>query len=150
MGVAVVAGGACYINNCGEVIPVAMTAGGKAWDSAMDLISTKSDAQSTNYKCMSANEPTIRAVLKGDTHVTLQKSVSLPVIQAFVTRVENGDRVIPPIKTDGNIIVDGNHRYIVGKLCKINVPITPSNAPNGLLRYPMSQIQLSPFDWGNR
>ncbi|MGC3818661.1 RHS repeat-associated core domain-containing protein [Acinetobacter sp. G11] len=106
--------------------------------------------ESCEKKCLPANESTIRSVLTGDRHLTLQKSVSLPVIQAYVARVESGQRSIPPIKADGNIIVDGNHRYIVGKLCSINVSKLPSNASHGLQRFPMSQIKVDGYDWGNR
>ncbi|WP_174560888.1 hypothetical protein [Acinetobacter bouvetii] len=99
---------------------------------------------------MPANESIIRSVLTGDRHLTLQKYVSLPVIQAYLARVESGQKCIPPIKADGNIIVDGNHRYIVGKLCSINISKLPSNASNGLQRFPMSQMKVDGYDWGNR
>ncbi len=131
---------------------VGAVAGGALYFSTKTETSTKDKTKKDNNpnKCLPANEPTIRAVLQGDPHLTLQKAVSLPVIQTYVARVESGQRVLPSIKTDENIIVDGNHRYIVGRLCKINVPEVPSIAPTSAPRYPIQDIQLSPIDWGNR
>jgi len=39
--------------------------------------------------------------------------VSLPAIQRYIDRLNAGEQA-PPIKMDGNVIVDGNHRYIAG------------------------------------
>jgi hypothetical protein len=39
--------------------------------------------------------------------------VSLPAIQRYIDRLNAGE-LAPSIKMDGNIIVDGNHRYIAG------------------------------------
>ncbi|MEQ5209033.1 RHS repeat-associated core domain-containing protein, partial [Proteus sp. fly-1067] len=57
----------------------------------------------------------IQGALKGDTMQTVQGSVSLPAIQRYVDRLLKGD-VAPPIKVDGNVIVEGNHRYVAGKI----------------------------------
>jgi len=46
---------------------------------------------------------------------TTQNAVSLPAIQRYVDRLNAGEKA-PPIKMDSNVIVDGNHRYIAGKV----------------------------------
>ncbi|EOD2820351.1 TPA: hypothetical protein U2K68_003979 [Providencia stuartii] len=62
---------------------------------------------------------------------TAQGSVSLPAIQRYVDRLLKGD-VAPPIKVDGNIIVESNHRYVAGKIVG-KIPET----------------KVDTFDWGN-
>jgi hypothetical protein len=57
----------------------------------------------------------IQQSLKGDKTISAQDGVSLPMIQRYVDRLLKGD-VAPPIKMDGNVIVDGNHRYIAAKI----------------------------------
>ena len=41
--------------------------------------------------------------------------VSRPMVERYVRMLEAGETP-PPIKVDGNIIVDGNHSYIAGRL----------------------------------
>jgi len=55
----------------------------------------------------------ILSALKGDSTQTTQNAVSLPAIQRYVARLNAGKKA-PPIKMDGKVIVDGNHRYIAG------------------------------------
>ncbi|WHP32004.1 RHS repeat-associated core domain-containing protein [Trabulsiella odontotermitis] len=92
----------------------------------------------------------IRNSLKGDTMQTLQGSVSLPAIQRYVDRLLKGD-VAPPIKVDGNVVVEGNHRYVSGKVAG-KMPdtapgsLSPSQVPN---IKPMSETDVDEFDWGN-
>jgi len=57
----------------------------------------------------------IKQTLKDDLTQTTQKAVSLPAIQRYVARLNAGEKA-PPIKIDGDVIVDGNHRYIAGKM----------------------------------
>jgi len=57
----------------------------------------------------------IKKTLYGEPTKTTQNAVSLPAIQRYVDRLNAGEKA-PPIKMDGNVIVDGNHRYIAGKL----------------------------------
>jgi len=92
----------------------------------------------------------IRDVLKDDTMQTLQGDVSLPAIQRYVDRLLKGD-VAPPIKVDGNVVVEGNHRYVAGKVAG-KMPetspgtLSPSQVPN---IKPMSSTTVDDFDWGN-
>lgn len=92
----------------------------------------------------------IRDSLKGDIMQTLQGSVSLPAIQRHVDRLLKGD-IAPPIKVDGNVVVEGNHRYVAGKVAG-KMPdtapgnLSPSQVPN---IKPMSETDVDEFDWGN-
>lgn len=58
----------------------------------------------------------------------------------------------PPIKVDGNVIVDGNHRYVAGKVLGKIPETTPGTIP--LSKAPdvksVSDIGISDIDWGNR
>ena len=47
---------------------------------------------------------------------TLQKSVSIPAVARYTALIERGS-IAPPVKMDGNTIVDGNHRMVAGLLC---------------------------------
>jgi len=40
--------------------------------------------------------------------------ISLPKVQQYVDKLLKRE-VAPAIKVDGNIIVDGNHRYVAGR-----------------------------------
>jgi RHS repeat-associated protein len=93
----------------------------------------------------------MRDALKGDTMQTVQGEVSLPAIQRYVDRLLKGD-VAPPIKVDGNVVVDGNHRYISGKILGKTPETTPGTLPLSKMPdiKPMSDIGVSDFDWGNR
>ena len=102
-------------------------------------------------KCKPATPQNIRTVLSSSTYQTLQMSVSAPVIQVFANRIENGQNP-PPITIDGNIIVDGNHRYIAALLCGRSVAANQGTAPltRKQLAIPISQIRIDLVDYGNR
>lgn len=53
----------------------------------------------------------------------------------------------PPITIDGDVIVEGNHRYIAGLLCQIDVERMPGTAPHSAARYLMRQIEVDELDW---
>lgn len=96
------------------------------------------------------NEDMIKKALEHDPMQTVQVSVSLPAIQRYVDRLLKGD-IAPPIKVDGNVVVEGNHRYIAGKVAG-KMPkttpgtLSPSQTPN---IKPMSSTTVDDFDWGN-
>ncbi|MCS7051677.1 MAG: hypothetical protein NZL87_08695, partial [Thermomicrobium sp.] len=61
-------------------------------------------------------EQVIRDAMRGATLQSQQSGgVSLPRVQQYVDRLLAGD-VAPAIKVDGPMIVDGNHRYIAGRI----------------------------------
>lgn len=131
--------GICYLTNSCQNLAKALT------DSVNDLSKTNN-----RCKCNQANEPNIRAALATSPLQTYQKSVSVPVIQIYVDMIEGGSTA-PPITMNGNIILDGNHRYIAALLCNkspLMQPGTPPLFPPSPI--PIQQISLDPFDWGHR
>lgn len=99
-------------------------------------------------KCRPATPANIKSVVQNSDMRTMQPSVSAPGVQTYVDMIEQG-RMPSPIKTDGDIIVDGNHRYIAGLLCRIEVVRTPGTAPLSVPRYPIRQIKVDELDWRN-
>jgi hypothetical protein len=67
----------------------------------------------------------IRQAMKG-AELSSQQSggVNLPLIQSYVDKLLAGE-IAPAIKVENGIIIDGNHRYIAGKICGIEPPIQP-------------------------
>ena len=91
----------------------------------------------------------IASALEGSPMKTTQGAVSIPAIKAYVARLQGGETP-PPIKVDGNVIVDGNHRYIAGRLFGIEPPTTPGNLPSSVPTQPIQNLKPDPVDWGNR
>jgi len=80
---------------------------------------------------------------------TQQVAVSWPMVQRLVKSFrENGwDPKAAPIQVDPNtnIIVEGNHRYIAGRIVGIDVPTTPSTSRGPVV--PWSDVTVDPVDW---
>jgi hypothetical protein len=93
-------------------------------------------------------EASIAAALKGSSMKTLQESVSLPMIKDYVAQLVAG-RIAPAIKVDGNIIVDGNHRYIAGQLVGKPVAVTEGTAAMSQVARakPIAEIKISSTDF---
>lgn len=75
----------------------------------------------------------------------------MPVVDNYVERLAAGSSA-SPISVDGNVIVEGAHRYVAAKILgqkPSSVPgsLSPSQAP---LAYPIRDIKSDPTDWGNR
>lgn len=53
---------------------------------------------------------------------------------------------------DGDVIVDGNHRYIAAKILGRNPDVTPrALSPNKVGQTkPVSELKVDEVDWGNR
>ena len=73
------------------------------------------------------DEATIRRALAGSNMRTMQPSVSLPRVQQNVARLRAGETP-GPITVYENIIVDGNHRYVAGRVFGLE----PSTRPGML------------------
>jgi len=93
----------------------------------------------------------IQKALKDDKTISAQDGVSLPMIQRYVDRLLKGD-VAPPIKMDGNVIVDGNHRYIAAKILGKEPEIDPGvlTSYKASKKRPTVNLEISPLDWDNR
>ncbi|WP_428242839.1 hypothetical protein [Gynuella sp.] len=59
-------------------------------------------------------EDTIKAALKGDKNMASQKAVELKRVQEYYDKLSTSKA--PNIKMDGNVITDGHHTYIAGKI----------------------------------
>lgn len=95
-------------------------------------------------------EDVIREAMKDAPLKTQQGSVSMPVIQNYVDRALAGEIDIPNIKVDGDIIVDGNHRYIASRITGIDVGIQAwsGGKPDEVIDW--EDVILDTLDWGNR
>lgn len=73
------------------------------------------------------------------------------MIQRYVHSLLKGD-VAPPIKMDGNVIVDGNHRYIAAKILGKDVEVDPGVLTNykASKERPTVSLDVSPLDWDSR
>jgi RHS repeat-associated protein len=103
----------------------------------------------TNKAVIEVTEASIEKALEGSTMQTLQGKVSLPMIQRYVKMLENG-LVAPPIKVADGIIVEGNHRYIAGRLFGVEpaqVPylVSPSQMNRAV---PIQKTIVDLLDWG--
>ncbi len=95
-------------------------------------------------------EELIRNTMKDASLQTQQGSVSLPVIQNYVDRILAGEIDIPPIKVDGNIIVDGNHRYIASRIAGIEIGIQQWYGARLEKVKEWINVFIDTLDWGNR
>ncbi len=94
-------------------------------------------------------EDVARAAMQGAPLRTQQGRVSLPAVQRYVDRLRAGE-VPPAIKVDGDIIVDGNHRYIAGRIVGREPARTPYAGGRPDRAKSFDEMQYDPVDWGNR
>jgi len=82
---------------------------------------------------------------------TAHPSISLRAVEAYVRKIEAGG-VAPAIKVDGKVIVDGNHRYVAGRVAGKEPSTTPGTAaPSQVTQAkPIEQIKIDPQDHGQR
>jgi hypothetical protein len=94
----------------------------------------------------------IRAAMADAPLATKQGAVSIPVIQNYAARAAAGE-VAPAIKVADGVVVEGNHRYIAGRLVGIEPAQTPGVMPAfkaGKPNVSWLDVLLDPADWGNR
>lgn len=98
---------------------------------------------------MELTEQHIRDSMKNAPLQTQQKQVSLPAIQRYAERLAKGEEP-PSIQVDGGVIIDGNHRYIAGRLLGIEVPQIEwsGKRPNEVINW--DEVFIDPYDWGNK
>lgn len=77
---------------------------------------------------------------------TQQQGVSLPIVKEYVQKLLAGSEA-PPIKVDGNIIADGNHRYVAGRLVGQEPAIQPWSGGRPDKVVPWNEIQVDPVSW---
>jgi RHS repeat-associated protein len=96
-------------------------------------------------------EESLAKSLEGSTMLTAQKSVSLPIVERYIRKLEAGETP-PPISVDGSVLVDGNHRFVSGRLFGIEPPSKPGTLPPSqvpLIR-PIQELKFDPLDWDNQ
>jgi hypothetical protein len=94
-------------------------------------------------------EQMIRDAVKYAPLKTQQRGgVSIPRVQDFVDRLMKGDKP-PPIKVDNGIIVDGNHRYIAGRIAGNEAPVQPWAGGNPNRVVPWSDLKVDPNRWAH-
>ncbi|WP_437912409.1 RHS repeat-associated core domain-containing protein [Sorangium sp. So ce302] len=92
-------------------------------------------------------EQTIREAMKGAPLSSQQSGgVSLPTIQRYVDKLLAGE-VAPAIKVDGQMIVDGNHRYIAGRILGREPAIQPWAGGRPSSAVPWETIPIDPKAW---
>ena len=110
----------------------------------------KVEAKAAAPAAVKVTEASIKQALAGSDMKTAQEGVSLPAVERYVAKLANGETA-PPIKVDGKVIVDGNHRYVAGQLAGKPVAQTPGTLPPSQIPkiQPIQNIKPSPNDWGN-
>lgn len=93
-------------------------------------------------------EQQIRNAMQDADLNTQQQAISLPAVTRYAQRLANGETP-PAIKVDNGIIVDGNHRYVAGRVAGIEVPQTPyvGGRPSDVVNW--EDVFVDPSDWGN-
>lgn len=76
---------------------------------------------------------------------TQQTRVSIPRIERYVRDMLNGDK-FPDIKVDGDIIVDGHHRYIASRIANVNIGTVPGARPTFRQDQPVKELIDLIFD----
>jgi hypothetical protein len=92
-------------------------------------------------------EEMIREAMKDAPLQSQQKGgISLPRVQRFVDMLQGGQEP-PSIKVDGNMIVDGNHRYIAARVLRIEPPVQiwAGGRPHDAIAW--DQIPVDPKFW---
>ncbi|WP_411343872.1 RHS repeat-associated core domain-containing protein [Paenibacillus sp. WLX1005] len=119
-----------------------------AGDNIGSMLYSKDNNDSSWKKGLEVTEQHIKDAMRGATLQTQQKAVSLPAINRYVNRLADGE-VPPPVKVDGTIIIDGNHRYISSRVAGIEIPTTPypGGKKENIINW--EDLKIDSFDWGN-
>jgi len=96
-------------------------------------------------------EETIQHAMKDAPFRTDQGAVSLPAVRRYVDMLAEG-KTPPPIKVDNGVIVEGNHRYVAGRVFGQEPAVTPGVRPTHKTGPGLSwdKMKVDPTDWGNK
>lgn len=121
--------------------------GVKGAEQAAAAKKTVDAAKAAVTKGSQVTEAVIRKAMEDAPLVSRQaKGVSLPRVQAYVDKLLAGE-VPPAIKVDGNLIVDGHHRYIAGRILGREIPMTPWTAGKAGPTVPWADLPINPERW---
>lgn len=90
----------------------------------------------------------IKAAIQNSSLRTGQEAISAPMVNRYVKMTLEG-KTPPGIKVDGNIIVDGNHRYAAGQITGKPPATVPGTASPSQIRNakPFGNVRIDPMDW---
>ncbi len=91
-------------------------------------------------------EATVRAAMKDAPLKSQQERVSLPTIRKYVQMLREG-KVPPAIHVDQGMIVEGNHRYIAGRIFGKDPPIQPWAGGRPAWAVPWEKIVIDTAEW---
>ncbi len=99
-------------------------------------------------KTIKVTEASIAKALEGSTMKTIQGSISLPMVQRYVKMLEDGF-IAPPINVADGVIIEGNHRYVAGRIFGAEPSSVPGTLPTSQASQvkPIQQIKVDPVDW---
>ncbi|QIY92074.1 DUF6443 domain-containing protein [Chryseobacterium gallinarum] len=101
-------------------------------------------------KTVTVTQESVTKALQDSNLQTAQGVVSGPMVERYVGKIQNGETA-PAIKvTSDGVIVDGNHRYVAGKLTgnePAQVPGTLSPSQQSKVQ-PVQNTKVDPNDWG--
>ncbi len=145
-GAGIVVGAGAIVNVAAGAVPLAAAMSGGASSQGGGGNAGSKDAQSQGgTKITSGSQVTEQVIRDAMRNAPLQSQqaggVSLRLVQKYVDKLLAGE-VAPPIKVDGNLIVDGNHRYIAGRILGREPGIQPWIGGRGPA-VPWDQIKIS-------
>jgi RHS repeat-associated protein len=92
-------------------------------------------------------ESMIREAMQGAELTSQQPGgISLPRVQTYVDRLLAGEKP-GPINVDNGFIIDGNHRYVAGRIVGQEPPIQPWAGARPSNATPWDKIPISPEVW---
>lgn len=91
-------------------------------------------------------EAMIRDAMQDAPLRTQQGAVSLPRVQHFLDLLRSGTEVAP-IKVDGDILVEGNHRYVASRVFGEEPPQAPWSGGRPDRVVPWDQQRIDPASW---
>ena len=90
----------------------------------------------------------IKKKIAGSQYRTQQDSVFIPKIERYVEKMLNGTK-FDPIKVDGDVIVDGHHRFIASKIAGVKIDVVPGTRAGFKKRLPskdLTELDFSEVD----
>lgn len=98
---------------------------------------------------INVTDDVIREAMKDAPYKSQQiGGISRPLVEEYVRKLEAGE-VPPPIKVDQScgIIVDGNHRYVAGRIFGQHPPIQPYSGGRPPRVVPWEELPIDPKPW---